>query len=46
MTNRSATLPDQIRAIDRRRLVKRLGEVDHETMCKIDRTLKITLGLS
>jgi mRNA interferase MazF len=46
LTNRSATLPDQIRAIDRRRLVKRLGELDHESMLKIDHTLKITLGLS
>jgi mRNA interferase MazF len=46
LNNRSVTLPDQIRAIDRRRLVKRLGELKLETMLKIDQTLKIALGLS
>lgn len=45
LSDRSATLPDQIRAIDRRRLVKRLGELDSEIMLRIDQTLRIALGL-
>jgi mRNA interferase MazF len=46
LSNRSATLPDQIRAIDRRRLVKRLGELTTENLSKIDQTIKLALGLS
>jgi mRNA interferase MazF len=41
----SVTLPDQIRAIDRSRLVDRLGRLKENTMNKIDRSLKIVLGL-
>ncbi len=46
VTSKSATLPDQIRAVDRRRLVKRLGRVDQDTIRKIDRSLRIVLDLS
>lgn len=41
----TATLPDQLRAIDRRRLVERLGKLKPETMLRIDRSLKIVLNL-
>jgi len=41
----SATLPDQIRAVDRRRLVKRLGRVSQGTLHRIDRSLRIVLDL-
>jgi mRNA interferase MazF len=41
----SVTLPDQIRAVDRRRLVKRLGRVSQRTLQAIDRSLKIVLDL-
>jgi mRNA interferase MazF len=45
VTSVSVTLPDQIRAVDRGRLVKRLGRAGQETMRKIDRSLKIVLDL-
>jgi mRNA interferase MazF len=45
LSNASVTLPDQIRAIDRKRLVKRLGKLRTKTMLKIDRSLKIVLSL-
>jgi len=41
----SVTLPDQIRAVDRRRLVKRLGRVGRGTISEIDRSLRIVLDL-
>ncbi len=46
LRNRSATLPDQIRAVDRRRLVKRLGHLSDEVMARLDRTLKVVLALT
>lgn len=46
LTSTSVTLPDQIRAIDRRRLVKKLGHVEKNTISAIDRSLKIVLDLS
>jgi mRNA interferase MazF len=45
VTATSVTLPDQIRAVDRRRLVKRLGRVKEGTLHGIDRSLKIVLDL-
>jgi len=36
---------DQIRTIDRERLIKRLGEVDSEEMEQIELALQISLGL-
>ena len=42
---RSAIRLDQIRTIDRQRLIKRLGSVDPATMRKVDEAIKISLGL-
>jgi mRNA interferase MazF len=41
----SVTLPDQMRAVDRRRLVKRLGRLSEHTSRLIDRSLRIVLDL-
>ena len=41
----SAILLNQIRSVDKRRLVKRLGSVHPETMRRVDRALQISLGL-
>ena len=36
---------DQIRTVDRRRLLKKLGKVDPGVMRKVDEAIKISLGL-
>jgi mRNA interferase MazF len=36
---------DQIRTVDRKRLIKRLGKVSPEVMRKVDEAIKISLGL-
>jgi mRNA interferase MazF len=36
---------DQIRTVDRQRLIKRLGKVDAEVLRKVDEAIKISLGL-
>lgn len=36
---------DQIRTVDRQRLLTRLGQVDVQTMRKVDEAVKISLGL-
>jgi mRNA interferase MazF len=41
----SAIQLGQIRSVDRERLVKRLGALDTAAMRKVDRALKISLGL-
>ncbi len=41
----SKALLNQIRAIDKRRLIKKLGKVDYEAMMKVDYSIKISLGL-
>ena len=41
----SAVLLNQIRTVDKRRLVRRLGVVAPETMERADRALQISLGL-
>jgi mRNA interferase MazF len=41
----SVVLLNQIRSIDRARLVKRLGRVNPETMRKVNQALSISLGL-
>jgi mRNA interferase MazF len=41
----SVVLLNQIRSIDRQRLVKKLGTLTIETMEKIDRAIQISLGL-
>lgn len=45
LTIKSTILLNQIRSIDRRRLVKRLGTLKPETMRAVDRALQISLGL-
>ena len=45
LTAASVTLPDQTRAVDRCRLIERLGKLKPETMLKINRSLKIVLDL-
>ena len=41
----SVALLNQIRAVDKRRLIRRLGAVDVETMDKVDEAISISLGL-
>lgn len=41
----SKVLLNQIRAVDKRRLIKKLGKVDYETSVRVDEALKISLGL-
>jgi mRNA interferase MazF len=41
----SVAVFNQIRAVDRIRLIKRLGTVDDETMERVDEAIKISLGL-
>jgi mRNA interferase MazF len=41
----SVVLLNQIRSIDRRRLVRRLGAIPLPTMEKVERSLQISLGL-
>ena len=45
LSHASAVVLNQIRSIDRKRLVKRLGIVDAVTMQKVDDALKISVGL-
>ena len=45
LTAPSAIHLDQIRSVDRKRLVKPLGKVDQQTMAKVDQAIKISLGL-
>src|SRR4051812_11504346 len=41
----SAVILNQIRSVDRRRLIKRMGLVDAATMRRVDQGLIISLGL-
>jgi mRNA interferase MazF len=41
----SVAMFNQIRAVDRLRLVKRLGAVDPETLARVDEAIRISLGL-
>lgn len=41
----SVVLLNQIRSIDRQRLIRRLGRFSSETMRKVDRALMLSLGL-
>ena len=45
LKNKSLIKLDQIRAVDKRRLVKYLGKIKHQTMKKVDRAIAISLGL-
>jgi len=42
----SAILLNQIRSVDKRRLVKRLGVLGTRTLAKVDSALQISLGLT
>jgi len=42
---RSAIRLDQIRTVDRQRLIKRLGVIDPGTLAKVNRAIQISLGL-
>jgi mRNA interferase MazF len=42
---RSSIRLQQIRTVDRQRLVRRLGVVDSATMAKVNEAIKISLGL-
>ena len=41
----SVVLLNQIRSIDRQRLIRRLGRVSSDTMRRVDRALVVSLGL-
>ena len=41
----SAVLLNQIRSVDRARLIKRIGQADVRTMLRVDHALKISLSL-
>lgn len=41
----SAIRLDQIRTVDRQRLVKCLGQIDRSTLTKVDEGIRISLGL-
>jgi mRNA interferase MazF len=45
LTKPSAIRLDQIRTIDRSRVIKRLGTIDGQTMRKVDEAIRISLGL-
>ena len=45
LTKSSMVLLNQLRSVDRRRLVGRLGRLKPETMARVDRALQISLGL-
>jgi mRNA interferase MazF len=42
---RSAVLLNQIRSVDRQRLIKRIGSASAKTMDKVDQAIQISLGL-
>jgi mRNA interferase MazF len=45
LTNDSVTLPDQLRAVDRARLVARLGKLEPASLQRVDDSLRIVLDL-
>ena len=45
LSQRSAIVLNQIRSVDRRRLVKLIGRLNAESMDRVDRALQISLGL-
>lgn len=44
-TKESVILLNQIRSVDKKRLVRRLGALKPETMLRVDRAIQISLGL-
>lgn len=45
LNKESKVLLNQIRAIDKTRLIKRIGKVDWDTLIKVNDAIKISLGL-
>lgn len=45
LTINSVVLLNQIRSIDKQRLVKHLGKLTNETMILVDRAIQVSLGL-
>lgn len=45
LENRSSIRLDQIRTVDKQRLIRRLGVLDKTTMAKVDEAIQISLGL-
>ncbi len=45
LPQRSSVLLNQIRSVDRQRLIKRIGHVGPETMRRVDQAIQISLGL-
>ncbi len=45
LSETSASLPDQLPAVDRERLVRRIGRLTPQTLSQLDHALKIILGL-
>ena len=45
LTKRSAVILNQIRSVDRQRLIRKLGQIDSTTLRRVDEALKISLGL-
>jgi mRNA interferase MazF len=45
LSQRSAVLLNQIRSVDRQRLMKRIGKASPEVMGRVDRAIQISLGL-
>jgi mRNA interferase MazF len=41
----SAVVLNQIRSVDRQRLIKRIGKATPEVMARVDRAIAISLGL-
>jgi mRNA interferase MazF len=45
LTSPSLIVTNQIRSVDRRRLIRRLGSLRPETMARVDRALMVSVGL-
>ena len=45
LTVRSAVRLDQIRTVDRQRLIRPLGQIDRGTLTRVDEAIRISLGL-
>jgi mRNA interferase MazF len=45
LSKASIVVMNQIRSVDRQRLIRRLGHLDRDSMLRIDSALKISLGL-
>jgi mRNA interferase MazF len=46
LSQRSSVLLNQVRSVDRQRLVKRIGHASPETMQRVGRAIQISLGLT